>query len=148
MAELFAVTYLSEASRNLRPEELDAILLDARVFNASEEVSGALFYGDGLFFQLIEGTEEAVKRTFDRLSAAKAHHNIRILCQGPIASRFFESWHMGFVHATSSAIQELSQAAWEEAIPYTRADVDKSEGLGLLMYYWNKWAAEPLRSAP
>ena len=146
MDELFALTYVSEASRQLRPEELDAILLDARLFNASEEITGVLFFGDGRFFQLLEGTEQAVMKTFQRLSSAKAHRGVRILSQGPADGRLFDSWHMGFVHATGSAMQALSQAAWEDAIPYTRTDMEKSEGLGLLLYYWNKWSAKPLNS--
>ncbi len=148
MANLYAITYLSEASRDLLPQELDAILLDARLFNTSVDVTGVLFYGNGCFFQMIEGEEASVRKAFDRLSQASSHHMLRILCEGPIAGRFFESWHMGFVHAPTSAIQQLSQAAWEDAIPYTREDAEKSEGIGLLMYYWNKWAAEPSRSAP
>src|SRR5690606_22705061 len=105
-------------------------------------------YGDGRFFQLLEGSEEGVKKTFNRLSSASSHNNLRVLSQGPVAARMFESWHMGFVRAPTSAMQELSQAAWEEAFPYTRSDAEKSEGLGLLVYYWNKWSAEPIRSAP
>jgi len=148
MADLFALTYLSEETRSLLPEELDAILLDARLFNAAEQVTGVLFYGDGRFFQLLEGSEEGVKKTFKRLSSASSHNNLRVLSQGPVAARMFESWHMGFVRAPTTAMQGLSQAAWEEAFPYTRSDAEKSEGLGLLVYYWNKWSAEPIRSAP
>lgn len=148
MADLFALTYLSEETRSLLPEELDAILLDARMFNAAEHVSGVLFYGDGRFFQLLEGPEEGVTRTFERLSSAKSHKNLRVLSQGPTSARFFESWHMGFIRAPTTAMQELSQSAWEDAFPYTKSEVETSEGLGLLVYYWNKWSAEPIRSAP
>lgn len=148
MTQLFALAYLSEATRDLRPEELDALLLDARVFNASEQVTGALLYSGASFFQLLEGSEDAVRRTFARLSAARTHRNIRILCEGPVAVRLFGSWHMGFVQAPRTAIQTLSQSAWEDAIPYTREDVEKFEGIGLLVHYWNKWAAERVAFPP
>lgn len=142
MADLFALTYLSRATRDLLPEELDSILLQARLFNASEQVTGVLLYGDERFFQLLEGPEASVRKVFDRLSRAQAHKGIRVLSQGPIAERFFESWHMGFTHSPISAMQDLSQLAWEDAIPYTRGDAEKSVGLGLMMQFWERWSAD------
>lgn len=145
MTKLFALTYLSEASRALPPPQLDSILLDARMFNASVEVTGALLYGAGRFFQMLEGTEDAVRTTYARIARAHAHRNLRTLSQGPIEARCFDAWHMGFVEAPESAMQALSQAAWEDAIPYTRSDLAKSEGMGLLLYHWNRWAADTAR---
>ena len=148
MSNLYGLTYVSESTRDLLPEEIDAILLDARLFNASVDVTGALLYSDGHFFQLLEGPEESVKKAFDRIQKAKSHHKLKEIGSFDLPERSFESWHMGFIRAPDTAIQSLSQAAWEDAIPYTRAGVAKSEGLGLLLYYWSMWAAEPVRSAP
>lgn len=142
MANLFALTYLSRATRDLLPEELDAILLQARVFNAAEQVTGVLLYGDERFFQLLEGSEPSVRAVFDRLSRARAHAGIRVLSQGPVAERLFDSWHMGFARSPISAMQDLSQFAWEDAIPLTRADAEASGGLGLVMRIWERWSAE------
>ncbi len=147
MPSLYGLTYVSESTRDLLPDELDAVLLDARLFNASVGVTGALLYSDGRFFQLLEGPEESVKKAFDRILQAKSHSNVKQISSFAVHERSFESWHMGFVRPPATAIQSLSQAAWEDAIPYTRSGVEKSEGLGLLLYYWNKWAAEPFPSA-
>lgn len=144
---LFALTYLSRATRDLLPEELDSILLQARLFNASEQVTGVLLYGDERFFQLLEGPEASVRKAFDRLSRAQAHEGIRVLSQGPIAERFFESWHMGFTHSPVSAMQDLSQFAWEDAIPHTRDGARKSAGLGLVLHFWEEWSAASNGSA-
>jgi Sensors of blue-light using FAD len=148
MADLFALTYLSKATRDLLPEELDAILLQARLFNAAEQVTGVLLYGEECFFQLLEGPEASVRKVFDRISAARAHTDIRVLSQGSIAGRFFESWHMGFTHSPVSAMQDLSQFAWEDAMPYTRGEAEESPGLGLVMHYWETWSAEADGASP
>jgi len=129
MANLFALTYLSKATRDLLPEELDSILLQARLFNASEQVTGVLLYGDECFFQLLEGSETSVRRVFDRVSRARAHKNIQVLSEGPIAERCFESWHMGFARSPISAMQDLSQFAWEDAMPYHQGYLNNSAGL-------------------
>lgn len=142
MVDLFALTYLSRAARDLLPEELDSILLQARLFNAAEEITGVLLYGDERFFQLLEGHETSVRKVFDRICRARAHEDIRVLSQGPIACRFFDSWHMGFTHSPASAMQDLSQLAWEDAMPYTRGEAEKSAGLGLVLHYWETWSTD------
>lgn len=140
-AKLFALTYLSRATRDLLPEELDSILLQARLFNASEQVTGVLLYGDDRFFQLLEGSEASVRKAFDRVCRAQAHEGIRVLSEGPIEERFFDSWHMGFTHSPISAMQDLSQFAWEDAMPRTRDEAAKSAGLSLVLHFWDKWSA-------
>ena len=147
MADLFALTYLSRATRDLLPEELDSILLQARLFNAAEDITGVLLYGDERFFQLLEGPEASVMKVFDRIARARAHEDIRVLSQGPIAGRFFDSWHMGFTHSPSSAMQDLSQLAWEKAMPFTRDEAKKSVGLGLVLHYWETWSTDSNGSA-
>ncbi len=148
MAKLYALTYLSRAARDLLPEELDSILLQARLFNAAEQITGVLLYGDGRFFQLLEGPEASVLKVFDRVSRAQAHKSIRVLSKGPIAERFFESWHMVFTHLPVSAMQDLSHFAWEDAIPFATGDLRKSSGLGLVVHFWKKWSEEANGPAP
>ncbi|RZA35183.1 MAG: BLUF domain-containing protein [Lysobacteraceae bacterium] len=147
MANLFALTYLSRATRELLPEELDAIRLQARLFNAAEQVTGVLLHGEGRFFQLLEGPETSVRKVLDRLSHAQAHKGIHLLSQGPIVDRSFASWHMGFAHAPRSVMQGLSQFAWEAAIPCTRGGAGSSAGLGLVVHFWETWSADADGSA-
>lgn len=144
MTDLFALTYVSETARDLSPDEIDALLLDARAFNASVGVTGALFHGDDRFFQLIEGRQDDVLQVLERIRRARAHHRIELLSQGPVAARFFETWHMGFVRPPATAVQELAQLEWEDAIPYTRQDAEASPGISQLLYHWNRWAADML----
>ena len=40
-------------------------------------------------------------------------------------------------------MQLIANAGWENAMPITRDGYQRSEGLGLLLYHWNKWKAEP-----
>ena len=148
MTGLYGIAYVSNETRKLLPVEIDALLMDARNFNALLNVTGVLFYGDGRFFQLLQGSKVSVERVMARVSNARSHKEIKILQEGPIFGRAFDSWHMGFVRASTSTIQALSQAAWEDAIPHTREDFQKSEGIGLLMFYWNKWASDPEKSVP
>lgn len=141
MSELQTLVYASTLARDLGPAEVDAMLLDARTFNASVEVTGVLLQGAGKFFQVIEGAEAALDDVFRRIEAARAHRDIRILLRKPLRERNFASWYMGFAAAPQTAIQELSQFAWEEAIPLTRDTFETPQGLALALEHWSRWSA-------
>lgn len=138
---LETLAYASTLARDLGPAEIDAMLLDARTFNASVEVTGVLLQGAGQFFQVIEGTRAALDEVFRRIEAARAHRDIRILMRTPLRERNFASWHMGFASAPRTAVQELSQFAWEDAVPLTRTTFDTPQGLALAIEHWSRWSA-------
>ena len=54
---------------------------------------------------------------------------------------------MGFTHSPASAMQDLSQLAWEDAMPYTRGEAETSVGLGLVLHYWETWSTDANGSA-
>lgn len=141
MSDLHTLAYLSTAARELAPTEIDAILLDARTFNASVDVTGMLLLGAGEFFQVLEGTEPALDEVFGRIQSATAHRDIRVLLRSPVRERLFASWHMGFTVAPRTAMQELSQFAWEEALPLTRTTFETPRGLALALEHWSRWSA-------
>ena len=143
MEDLYAIAYKSKATRDLTSQELDRLLLDARSFNEGWGVTGVLLYHAGSFFQFFEGSEQGVNAVYERVRHATTHNEIVELLNAPSRGRQFQSWHMGFCEPPETELQTLATASWEEAIPITRVSYERSEGLGLLLYYWNKWKAEP-----
>lgn len=137
-----AVAYISNASAPLPPEKIDALLLDAQVCNAAEDVSGVLFFGGDRFFQYIEGMPDAIERILGRIMASSSHQGVKILSDRRVDRREFQGWHMGFCIPPAGAMQELSQANWQESIPVTRSQWEQSEGLNLTLYYWSRWLVE------
>lgn len=139
---LRSIAYVSRATRAFIPEELDALLVDARMFNASVEVTGALFYHAGKFFQYIEGPDNSIAEVYQRIVQASSHTDIEKLLDTKIRHRYFETWHMGFCEPTETAVQQLANASWEQSMPITRDEFEGFKGLSLAVYYWNKWCAE------
>ena len=56
VAPLHALVYQSQATRPLDANDLDRLLLDARVANELADVTGALLHGGQRFVQYLEGT--------------------------------------------------------------------------------------------
>ena len=76
-------------------DDLDQLLLDARVANELADVTGALLYGGQRFFQYLEGTRADVEQIYARIARASQHHRLEILEQGRVDKRVFQRWHMG-----------------------------------------------------
>ncbi len=139
---LRSVAYVSRASRVFIPEQLDTLLLDARAFNAGADVTGVLFFHKDRFFQYFEGPETGVQAVYQRIRQSSSHRDIRELLEVETPRRYFETWHMGFCDAPETAVQQLANASWEQAMPITRDEFQGSKGLELAVYHWNKWSAE------
>lgn len=144
---LRSIAYVSCATRAYSLEDLDVLLVDARMFNASVEVTGVLFYDAGKFFQYIEGSDTGLVKAYQRIQRATSHTRIEKLLDTKMKRRYFETWHMGFCKPPETAIQKLANARWEKSMPITRDEFEGFEGLSLAAYYWNKWSAEKSRSS-
>ncbi len=73
------------------------ILRVSRANNASCGVTGALMLYGKWFAQVLEGPEDEVRRTFDRISVDGRHYHIDIREDGMVAARAFSRWAMANV---------------------------------------------------
>ncbi|MFD0725349.1 BLUF domain-containing protein [Lysobacter brunescens] len=141
MTQLHGIVYLSTGFP-MSTDELHAMLIRARDFNREVGVSGVLFHHAGRFFQYFEGPEDAVARVHDRILRSPMHHSIRILMDAPIEERAFSDWYMGFCEPAADEFEAVATAQWVDAMPITRTQLRRSEGLALAMSYWSRWIAE------
>lgn len=65
--------------------------------NRDLALTGALYFDDHQFFQVLEGGEAAVRRMVERIAADRRHTEVVVLREGPVAARRFENWSMKFV---------------------------------------------------
>ena len=100
MTQLHRVLY---CSRNLipgTPEEVAAdvhsILATSRRNNARDGITGGLLFSEGCFAQVLEGPLDAVESAFERIQCDERHSDVTVLQSGPVATRNFPDWSMGF----------------------------------------------------
>lgn len=97
------LVYLSTAYVELDATELDRILVSARAFNTATGVTGMLAYGEGVFFQVLEGAGEAIDAVLARLHLDPRHFGITILDDRQIEARDFADWAMAYTPLTGPA---------------------------------------------
>ena len=90
------ILYISTARRPLSDVELETILGASRRNNRLADVTGLLVVGDRRFLQVLEGPEDAVKATFERISGDNRHFALVELNNKAIDKRSFPHWAMGF----------------------------------------------------
>lgn len=72
------------------------ILATARRRNRKNGLVGALYYGNGCFFQCLEGQQSAVDELYSHLLLDPRHHDLKILQYMDIEEVGFLSWEMKF----------------------------------------------------
>lgn len=93
------VVYVSTSTSSPRQADIDTILNQSRHNNALESVTGLLWVRQGRFLQVLEGPEEAVTFTFDRIVKDARHRDVCVLVDRDLDQREFGSWSMALRHS-------------------------------------------------
>lgn len=102
---------LAYASRALirahSPEMLDIVRSSLRN-NPSDRLTGALYFDDSQFFQVVEGPEAAIDALWSNLLTDPRHYDIAPLRREPVEGRLFGAWSMKFHDGALSGCSTVS----------------------------------------
>jgi hypothetical protein len=73
---------------------LGGILAAARRNNVRDSITGSLICREDLFVQMLEGAEDAVQKTFERIKRDDRHTDISNVWTSKIEHRLFPEWAM------------------------------------------------------
>ena len=73
---------------------LNGILSDAINYNSKNNITGALICRDDIYLQLLEGPENEVNLTFEKISNDDRHLEIELLIKEYCNIRIFPGWNM------------------------------------------------------
>ena len=73
---------------------LNQILMTARRCNVRDDVTGALICRSGIYLQWLEGPEEQVKNTLERISRDDRHDEMKVQVAASVSERMFGDWTM------------------------------------------------------
>ena len=104
----YQIMYSSQATKPMTVPDLEAILEDARTGNETRNVTGALVYVDGVFFQIIEGDKDVVHKLMASIATDSRHHSVKVFYEADVDVRAFESWSMAYVRVNT---QQMSKWA-------------------------------------
>ncbi|WP_165842818.1 BLUF domain-containing protein [Phenylobacterium deserti] len=94
---MICLVYLSSAATIPSAEVLSGIVQQSQRNNQQCDVTGLLCHYDGNFLQFLEGPEEAVNQTYDRISRDPRHRQLIQVQRRQIEERAFADWSMAVV---------------------------------------------------
>ena len=100
------IIYMSAATVPFTEQELAEILSKSKANNEKVEVSGLLIYHEGSFLQVLEGPEEAVLETYERIGDDPRHTEVGLLLKQKVLARSFGNWEMGYVNTNKSRFKQ------------------------------------------
>ena len=104
---MLQIVYISTARKPLSEAELQSVLAVSRRNNGAAGISGLLIAGGRRFLQALEGPEEAVAATFDRIKADPRHFAVVALSIKHVETREFGTWSMGFETGGAGGAEDL-----------------------------------------
>ncbi|BES70629.1 hypothetical protein RE428_16470 [Marinobacter nanhaiticus D15-8W] len=121
---LIRLVYASEATFAEQPDEqgiephVGRILMASRRNNPTLGLVGGLYYGDGHFFQCLEGESGKVHDLYNRIRDDDRHRKVTLLLEEPIDDYAFEDWSMKYVPLETSVTSFLNQRGLESFDPF------------------------------
>ena len=138
MTDLVGICYVSSATRLMSVAELTELLVDARRFNESVQVTGVLLHHDSGFFQYFEGPAAGTAAVYQRVRNSRRHHGSTELLNQPAAERLLPQWLMGSSQVPAATALSLKQAEWHRLVGTLQPSAKRlPAGLALLQSFWS-----------
>lgn len=124
MKKLLQVIYISrstfealDANNKIEPN-VARILAKSRTNNRLNGLVGVLYFGDGVFFQCLEGEEAAVNTLLAKLNADTRHKDLKVISRKYIDQLSFGDWAMKFAPLDEKIQQFLKENNYQSFDPY------------------------------
>lgn len=98
------VIYSSQATTPMSVADLEQILVDAREGNERRGVTGALVYVDGVFLQILEGPEAAVRGLMGSIAKDTRHSALKVVHEAEVDPPMFSTWKMAYLTPTPGEV--------------------------------------------
>ena len=104
---LFQLGYVSTETGDMSTQGMIELMTEARRINTERDITGLLLHREKSFYQVLEGTEGEVRRTFASIEKDERHTAVDVLFNGEIEEREFADWRMGFLNLDGVEIETL-----------------------------------------
>lgn len=124
MSRLIQIVYISRSSfitatnsTEIEPN-VARILAKSRVNNRKNGLVGVLYFGDGCFFQCLEGEDTQVDKLYSKLQQDPRHKDLKLISRKLINTLTFSNWAMKFVPLETKLNAELQAHGYTSFDPY------------------------------
>ena len=108
MGQIHYLTYMSRITlkAGVTPRTLSDIMAVAQRENLAHQITGFLCFGNGYFFQYIEGEKSAIEQLFGNVQRDGRNRDVTLKSKGMIEQRLFQDWQMLMVNINNPETHE------------------------------------------
>lgn len=108
MGQIHYLTYVSRITlkAGITPRTLSDIMAVAQRENLAHQITGFLCFGNGYFFQYIEGEKSAIEQLFGNIQRDGRNRDVTLKSKGVIEQRLFQDWQMLMVNINNPETHE------------------------------------------
>ena len=108
MGQIHYLTYVSRMTlkAGITPRTLSDIMTVAQRENSAHQITGFLCFGNGYFFQYIEGEKSAIEQLFGNIQRDGRNRDVTFKSKGVIEQRLFQDWQMLMVNINNPETHE------------------------------------------
>jgi len=124
MQKLVQIIYISrstfdntDAINKIEPNVV-RILAKSRINNRKNGLVGVLYFGDGAFFQCLEGDEDAINSLFTKIENDPRHKDIKLISKKYISRLSFPDWAMKYAPLDEKMGKFLKENGYQNFNPY------------------------------
>jgi hypothetical protein len=139
MQKLVQIIYISrstfettDAINKIEPNVV-RILAKSRTNNRKNGLVGVLYFGDGAFFQCLEGDEDAINNLFAKIEKDPRHKDVRLISKKHISRLSFPDWAMKYAPLDEKMGKYLRENGHQHFDPYAFAPEMIQKILSLLI---------------
>lgn len=124
MKKLLQIIYISRSTfqpsgdGGIIEPNVARILAKSRLNNRKNGLVGVLYFGDGVFFQCLEGEEGSVNNLLEKLESDTRHRDIKVISKKYINQLSFGDWAMKFAPLDKEITKFLKDKNFKKFDPY------------------------------
>lgn len=136
---MYFVIYSSKAAQNISQEELHKILESSEKNNKVSDITGMLILYNDTFIQMLEGEEEDVLNTYERIAKDDRHDSVLKLFEGYTDKRHFPDWKMALEVVDEDYFREIdAYESLSEGDKFLQNVDDDHIGLKMLRFFYEQ----------
>ncbi|WP_350559410.1 BLUF domain-containing protein [Psychrobacter sp. CAL346-MNA-CIBAN-0220] len=138
--DLYQIIYMSRITSTglSSASTLNDIAKIAIKNNKADNVTGILCYGNGYFFQCVEGSEQALTNLKNRILTDDRHKDIQMLDFSAITKRRFTGWSLRSIILERWMINDPKAKALMPFKPYSWSSDERHQFLDILHGYYEE----------
>jgi Sensors of blue-light using FAD len=121
---LIEIIYMSRSTftpsrlvMNIEPN-VARILAKSRINNRRNGLVGVLYFGDGCFFQCLQGEETTVDALYALLQSDNRHKDLKLFSRKQISALAYADWSMKYVPIEKDMTRLLEKGGYQKFDPY------------------------------